>query len=156
MLLVNAQSAGDKTEWERLVLRHLEDIGRSDPDLCMSYAVFVHKERDVDGAEEALRWADVALENKQRWSGATHVQRVYALLRVRAEAGHRLWVDAEKRYQRAPTPENDTDVVDFRGVAKDTAREWLDYARASGRSIEAPYEMCVSAAGTREFCTAPR
>lgn len=156
LLLVNAQAAGDRGEWERLMVRHLEDIDRSDPDLCFSYAIHLHKTKDLDNAEEAVRWADVALENKQRWEGEAHVKRVYGLLRLRAEAGNRLWVDAEKRYQKAATPENDADVRDYRGLAKDTAREWLDYARAAGQSTDTAYKLCMSAAGTREFCMPAR
>ena len=156
LLLVNAQAAGARGEWERLMVRHLEDIDRSDPDLCFSYAIHLHKTRDLDNAEEAIRWADVALENKQRWEGEAHVKRVNGLLRLRAEAGNRLWLDAEKRYQKAPTGDNDADVRDYRGLAKDTAREWLDYARAAEQSTDMPYKLCMSAAGTREFCMPPR
>jgi hypothetical protein len=156
LLLVNAQAAGDRGEWERLMVRHLEDIDRSDPDLCFSYAIHLHKTKDLDNAEEAVRWAEVALENKQRWEGEIHVKRVYGLLRLRAEAGNRLWLDAEKRYQRDPSGDNDADVRDYRGLAKDTAREWLDYARAAGQPTDTPYKLCMSAAGTREFCMPPR
>lgn len=156
LLLVNAKAAGDRAGWERLMVRHLEDIDRSDPDLCFSYAIHLHKTRDLDNAEEAVRWADVALENKQRWEGEAHVKRVYGLLRLRAEAGNRLWVDAEARYQKEPTGDNDADVRDYRGLAKDTAREWLDYARAAGQSTDTPYALCMSAAGTAEFCMPAR
>lgn len=156
LLLVNAQAAGDRSEWERLMVRHLEDIDRSDPDLCFSYAIHLHKSGDLDAAEEAVRWADVALENKQRWEGDAHVKRVYGLLRLRAEAGNRLWIDAEKRYQKEPTGDNDADVRDYRGLAKDTSREWLDYARAAGQPTDTPYKLCMSAAGTREFCMPAR
>jgi hypothetical protein len=152
LLLVNASASGDRGEWERLMVRHLEDIDRSDPDLCFSYAVHLHKSKDVENSEEALRWADTALENKQRWEGDAHVRKVYGLLRLRAEAANRLWQGAEKRYQREGGADNDADVRDFRGLAKDTAREWLDFARAGQQPIDTAYQMCISAAGTRDFC----
>ena len=156
VLLVNAKTGGDRAEWERLMVRHLEDIDRSDPDLCFSYAIHLHKGGDLENAEEVIRWADVALENKQRWEGSVHVKRVSGLLRLRAEAGNRLWVDAESRYRKEASPENDADVRDYRGLAKSTSREWLDYARAAELPTKSAYDLCVSAAGTREFCMPPR
>jgi hypothetical protein len=81
-----------------------------------------------------------------------HVRKVYGLLRLRAEAANRLWQDAEKRYQREGGADNDADVRDFRGLAKDTAREWLDFARAGKQPTDTAYQMCLSAAGTRDFC----
>lgn len=156
LLIVNAQAAGEEAEWESLMMRHLEDIDRSDPDLCFSFAIHLHRTRALENAEEAVRWADVALENKQRWTGEVHVQRVNGLLRLRAEAGNRLWVDAEERYQQERTSDTDADARDYRGLAKDTAREWLDYARASAQPTDTAYRLCISAAGTKEFCTPPR
>jgi hypothetical protein len=156
LLLVDAEARGDATEWERLMIRHLEDIDRSDPDLCFRFAIHLHKSKDVELAEEAFRWAAIALENKDRWEGEPYVKKVYGLLRLRAEAGNRLWQDAEKRYAKEASPDNDADVRDFRGLAKHAAREWLDYARAAHQPTDVPYQMCMSAAGTREFCAEAR
>ena len=50
------------------------------------------------------------------------------------------------------TEENEAKSVKYRGMTKDYAREWLDYARAAGKDMKAPLALCVSAAGNREFC----
>lgn len=156
LLLVDAEARGDAAEWERLMIRHLYDIDRSDPDLCFRYAIHLHRTRDLELSEDAFHWADIALENKDRWEGEAHVKKVYGLLRLRAEAGNRLWQDAEKRYSKEATPDNDADVREFRGLAKHSAREWLDYARAANQPSDKAFQMCQSAAGTREFCADAR
>jgi len=47
---------------------------------------------------------------------------------------------------------NEAKTVKYRGMTKDYSREWLDYARASGMSTKQPMALCVSAAGSTEFC----
>ena len=151
MLLVNAQTKGDIAQWEVLMRRHLEEIDRSDPALCMLYAVHLHK-KGVEFDDEAIYWSAYALENKQVWVGDEYVKRVNGLYRLRAEAANRLWSTAEKAYQKDPTDDNDAATKEYRGQAKDFAREWLDYARASGQDYKTALELCRSAAGSDDFC----
>lgn len=151
MLLVNAQTKGDIGQWETLMRRHLEEIDRSDPALCMLYAVHLHK-KGVEYDDEAIYWSAYALENKQVWVGDEYVKRVNGLYRLRAEAAGRLWTTAEKTYQKDPTDDNDAATREYRGLAKDFAREWLDYARASGQDVKTALELCRSAAGSDAFC----
>lgn len=151
MLLVNAQTKGDIAQWEALMKRHLEEIDRSDPALCMVYAIHLHK-KGVEHDDEAIYWTGYALENKQVWVGDEYMKRVYGLLRLRAEAANALWAAAEKAYQADATDENDASTKEYRGLAKDFAREWLDYARASGQDYKAALELCRSASGSDAFC----
>lgn len=151
ILLVNAEAAGNGADWERLMARHLEDIDRSDPDMAMRYSIYLFK-GDLESQEDAIRWADVALENKTRWEGADYVKKVTSLYRLRAEASNRLWQDAEKQYRKDPSRENEEVTQFYRGWTKDYSREWLDYARASSGKTEAAFNLCTSAAGTNDFC----
>jgi hypothetical protein len=162
VLIINAQRASDQAAWERLVSRHLEDYDRSNPDLCFSYAVFLHRlgadraqdahHSGVEQAEEAIHWADVALQNKQVWPAGAYKKKVYALLKLRAEASTRLWNSASERYADEPTRENDAMVNEYKSMALSMTREWLDYARASDQPSETALQMCASAAGTLEAC----
>lgn len=154
LLIVDAETRRAWDDWERLVQRHLEDIDRSDPDLCLRYSVYLHKQGGVDLSEEAIRWAGYALENKQVWDSKVYPKKVNGLHRLRAEAAHRLWIDAEKAYTADPNPETDRMTRDYRGLAKSYSREWLDYARASGQKSDKAYQMCLSAAGAEMFCAA--
>lgn len=151
MLLVNAQTKGDIPQWEALMRRHLEEIDRSDPNLCMLYAIHLHK-KGVEADDEVVYWAAYALENKQIWVGDEYVKRVYSLYRLRAEAASALWGQSESDYQKDPTDENEAIAKEYRGLAKDFAREWLDYARASGQDFKAALELCRSASGSDAFC----
>lgn len=152
VLIADAFARGDTGEWERLVRRHLEDINRSDPDLCYKYALQISR-GGVGRASGVIRWADYAMENKQKWSGAMYTSRVNALLKLRAEASAKLWQAAEQEYTTgAHTDENEAKAARLRGQAKDYAKEWLDYARASSQDTKTALALCVSAAGNRQFC----
>jgi hypothetical protein len=152
LLLVNADSKGDQAEWMRLAARHLEQIDRSDPDLCFRYALLLSR-GDIDDAEEVLHWTGYALDNKHLWEGPTYVSRVYNLLRLRAETAARLWHDAEDDFLKDRSDENADLAEKWRGQAKDYAREWLDYARTSAQPTDRAQVLCESAAGTAAFCT---
>lgn len=151
LLLADADSKGDKGEWERLMARHLDEIDRSDPDMCFLYARHLH-DKGVGWGEESIRFADYALENKQRWSGETYQNRLYGLYRLRAEAANELWKDAEQNLIADPTDENDAITQKWRGKSKDYAREWYDYAKASEQNPDRALMICVSAAGTKAAC----
>ena len=151
VLLANAEGAGDPEEWERLMARHLEEVDRSDPGLCFRYALYLHK-GDVENAEEAIKWADYALANKAEWEGPEFVKRVNGLYRLRAEASSRLWLDAEKAYQESRTMDAEDEANEYRGWAANYSREWLDYSVAAELPSDTAYKLCVSAAGTTDFC----
>jgi hypothetical protein len=149
ILLSDAEARGDKAEWQRLIRRHLEDIDRSDPNLCLKYAMFLSHGGD---AWAVIRWSNYALENKQAWSGATYTKYVYQLHRLRAQAATRLWQASEKEFVTSRAAEVEAEAAKRRGVAKDYAREWLDYARESAQDTKDPANLCVSAAGNAAFC----
>jgi hypothetical protein len=152
VLIANAEGKGDKVEWERLVKRHLEDIDRSDPDMCFKYATQLSR-GGTGRASSVIRWADYALENKQRWSGTTYTKRVYTLYRLKTEAANKIWTEAEEVFAtKEHTDENEAKAAKWRGQTKDFAREWLDYAKASDQDTKSALAICVSAAGNRAFC----
>ncbi|MDP2311447.1 MAG: hypothetical protein Q8P41_00965 [Pseudomonadota bacterium] len=152
IMITNAEAKGDKSEWERLMKRHLEDIDRSDPDLCFKYAL--HLSRGGTGrAQGVIRWADYALENKAKWSGQTYKTRVFGLYKLRAEAANKLWQEAEKEFAEGErSDEKEAKAAKYRGQAKDYAREWLDYAKASTQDTKTAMALCVSSSGNRAFC----
>lgn len=151
VLINNAEGKGDKTDWERLVKRHLEDVDRSDPDLCYKYSLQLSR-GGAGRASGVIRWADYSLENKSKWTGNTYKSRVFALYRLKTEAGNKLWQDAEATYTTEHTDENEAKSAKYRGMTKDFAREWLDYAKASAQDTKSAMQYCVSAAGTTAFC----
>lgn len=151
VLLVDAEARGDDAAWMALAARHLERIDRSDPDLCYKYALRLSR-GEVEDAGEALRWAEIALENKSRWVGPTFVARLYALYRIRAESAERLWAEAEAEAVATPAEADPDQLAVLRGQTRDYAREWLQYASASGQPTERPRQLCESAAATVSAC----
>lgn len=154
VLLANADGKGSASEWMRLAARHLDEIDRSDPDLCFRYALALSREGTIEDADEVLKWADYALENKSQWEGPTFIARVYNLYRLRAETGTRVWIDAEDELLTNRTDDTIGDAEEARGFAKNSAREWLDYATVAGQPSERAYQLCETAAGSPTFCTA--
>ena len=152
VLIANAEGKGDKVEWERLVKRHLEDVDRSDPDMCFKYATQLSR-GGTGRATGVIRWADYALDNKQRWSGTTYTKRVNDLYRLKTDAANKLWTEADATYTtKDHTEENGAKAEKWRGQTKDFAREWLDFAKASGQDTKNAFAICVSASGNSAFC----
>ncbi|MCK6507329.1 hypothetical protein L6R53_28820, partial [Myxococcota bacterium] len=151
VLIADAEARRDQGEWERLMKRHLENIDRSDPNLCFKYALHLSR-GGASRASGVIRWADYALENKQQWQGAAYTKNVNGLLKIRAQAANKLWEAAEAKLVDDRSDENEAASERYRGQTKDYAREWLDYARASGQDTAAAMALCVSAAGNKEFC----
>ena len=151
VLLADAKARDDKPDWERLMKRHLQSIDRSDPNMCLVFAIFLHK-RGVAKATQVIKWSDYALENKAKWSGAAHTRNVYYLHQLKSEAASRLWKRAEKRFVKDRNEKNEAKANKYRSMAKQSSRSWLDYAKASGKDTSRPLAACVSASGNTEFC----
>jgi hypothetical protein len=151
VLIMDAEAGGESKAWEQLMANHLENLDRSDPNMCFKYAIHLSR-KGAGHAHGVIRWADYALENKQSWSGATYKKNVYGLFQLRAQAANKLWEAASKDYTTDNTDESKQKAEKYRGLAKDYSREWLDYARASEQSTKSPMALCVSAAGNVAFC----
>jgi hypothetical protein len=152
VLLNDAWAKGDEHRWESIARRHLERIGKSDPDMCYKFAFYLVEQNGPDQMDEAIKWADVALENRHVWEGDLHVGRVFALLKIRTMAAHRKWQWIESEYTRKPSEALLNQAQDARNQTKNLAREWLEFSRESGRDTTMAMQICKSAAGTEDFC----
>jgi hypothetical protein len=153
VLMVNAYSKGDPKTWASLVKRHLDEINQSDPDLCYRYALHLSK-KGASRSPGVIRWANVALENRTRWTGDTYVNRVNSLYKIKAAASQKLWKKAADDHAAAPTGDSQGMVDKYRNDTKVNAREWYEYAKQSGKDSTVPLQLCVSAAGTADYCEA--
>lgn len=151
VLLADAWAKGDAHRWEGIARRHLEEIDRSDPDMCYKFARYL-LDTAPDNMDECMKWADVALDNRARWTGDLHVKRVYALYKLKASAAHKKWTWLEEEFVKAPSFELEEAKKEARNLTKTLAREWLEYARSSGRDTSVAMQLCSSAAGTMDFC----
>jgi hypothetical protein len=151
ILMTNAYSKGDEPTWAKLMKRHLEEVDQSDPDLCYKYALYLNK-GGASRSNGVIKWSNVALENRTVWTGQTYIDRVYALYKLRAAAAQKLWQDAEEKYAANPTEDLKKSIDDNRNQTKVFSREWYEYAKASGKDATKALQLCVSAAGTAEYC----
>jgi hypothetical protein len=151
VLIADAKARGDEADWERLMKRHLEKFDRSDPNMCLVFAIHLHK-KGVGKATQVIRWSDYAMENKSVWSGSTHTRNVYYLHKLKSQGASRLWKRAEKQFVKDRNEKNESKANQYRSMAKQFSRAWLDYAKASGKDTSQPMAACVSASGNTEFC----
>lgn len=151
VLMADAWAKGDMHRWEGAVRRHLEEIDRSDPDLCFLFALYLSKQ-GYQSSYEAIRYADLALENRQNWGPEVHATRVNTLYKIRAVAAQELWYHYEDVFLVDKNPEIMAQVDKWRANAKVMAREWLEWAYKAHEEYNTAYDMCVSAAGTLDFC----
>lgn len=151
VLLNDAWAKGDEHRWEGLARRHLQEIDRSDPDMCYKLSFYL-VDRGPDKMDEAMKWAQVALDNRNVWEGEQHVKRVYALMKIRALAAQRKWNYLEGEYARHPSEELLQQTAEARNLTKTLSREWLEYARGSSTDTTIPLDICQSAAGTSDYC----
>ena len=155
VLLADAWAKGDEHRWEGIARRHLEEVDRSDPDMTYKFALLLSK-GSADKMDEAMKWADVALENRSMWTGDLHVKRVYSLYKLKALSAHKKWTFLESELLDAEAEEHESissDVDGARNMTKTLSREWLEYTRSAGRDTTVALQLCVSAAGNAEFCS---
>lgn len=151
VLMVNAYAYNTRT-WAELVARHLDEVDRSDPDIAYLYAFYLFNNDKAD-AEEVVRWTQVALERRDTWTGDVYVSRVYGLMRLRAVAANAVWELAEKeRADSGSSSEVLARIEEHRNRTKTYAREWVDFAKVSGRSVKEPLALCLSAANVARAC----
>ncbi len=155
LLLHDAWVKGDTHRWAAVAERHLAEVDRSDPDLVWQYCWYIVKLGNPERMEEAVYWAEVALENKSAWEGDQHVERVYGLHKFRATAAFRHWEYLEARYAEVSGLDKLRIVEEARNELKTFAKEWLSYARSAGRDPSEAMRLCEMAAGTESFCSDP-
>ena len=133
--------------------RHLTEIDRSDADLCFIFARHLAK-GGVTRVRETIRWTETALENARRnWRGDTLTTRVYSLHRMRALAAQQKWFEVEQQFLGNTTDRALLDRASrWRNITKSYAREWLEFSGSSDQNMSTPFQVCVSAAGTEDFC----
>jgi uncharacterized membrane protein YgcG len=153
VLMTNAYSSGDKKEWEKLIKRHLDEIDRSDPDLCYKYARHLSK-KGPGSSYGVIKWADTALENRTMWTGSTYTSRVNSLYKLKAASAQKLWINAEKDLEAGSDDKTKAAQEKTKNMTKVFAREWYEYAKSAGKNANPALQLCISAAGTEDYCEA--
>jgi hypothetical protein len=146
--LVNAY-AYDTKSWADLVRRHLDEVDRSDPDMAYLWAFYLFN-TDKSSSDQVVKWCDTALERKQVWEGDVFVSRVYGLMKLRTVAAHEKWKQAEEARAAGSGPTDD-EIESLRNRTKTFAREWIDFAKVSGRNVNESLALCIAVA-SREAC----
>ena len=153
VLMADAFAREEVHRWEGAVRRHLEEIDRSDADLCYIFARHL-AQKGEEFLPEAIRYANLALENSLQWEGELRVKRMYQLHRINALGAQQLWYEAEQENVARPSRQVRMRAGFWRNQTKNLAREWLSFSLDAGLDHAAPFELCVQAAGTQQYCEA--
>ena len=148
VLLVNAY-AYSTTYWAQLMQRHLDEVDRSDPDLAYLWAFYKFNTDAANQASDVVKWTEIALERRDVWTGDVYVSRVFGLMKLRAIASAAEWEAMEKA--RAAGKDN-PEIDEARNRTKTFAREWIDFAKVSGRDASDAINLCMSAATQAKAC----
>ena len=150
ILMANAYASGDRSQWAQRVKHHLAEIDQSNADLCYKYALYLYRAERND--KEVIRWAETSLENRFFWKGRLYKSRVTGLKKLKTIAAHRIWQNVVQQRQATPSPELAAAEDRARNRTKVLAREWLEYAQKAGSDFSAALNICLSAAGTTDYC----
>jgi hypothetical protein len=148
VLMVDAFAKNDRATHDTLLAHHLEHIDQSDPDLCLRQALVMSRK---GSPMSAIRWADVALENRAVWTGSSYVRKVSSTYKLRAAMAQARW-QALGKEEALPSAEQNQKIDAARALTKTLAREWLDYTRSADLDANAALELCLSASGSKAFC----
>jgi hypothetical protein len=153
VLMADAWAKKLPHRWEAAMRRHLTEIDRSDADLCFIYARHLTK-GGVERVRDTIRWSETALQNARRqWSGEILTKRMYALHRMRSLAAQQKWHDVEQQFLINTADRFLLDRASrWRNITKSLAREWLEHSVSANLQQTAPFQVCVSAAGTEDYC----
>ena len=151
LIMADAWAKDDRHRWEGAIRRHLTEIDRSDPDLCFVFANWLASQGRAS-YREAIRYAALSLENAHVWEGEHRVSRVSGLHRIQSFAAMQLWLLAEERLVREPTAKVREQAAYWRHQTKNLAREWLQFSFAANIETDEAEELCISSAGTVDYC----
>jgi len=149
VLLVNAQAAKDDKEYMRLAERHLRDYSQSDADICYGYALKLKRRGRY---AEAIKWAERALENRDKFASGQASKWTSNLLQIRADSAYADWEKKDKKYLSTRSPLDKIASDNARSSAKTFAKEWYDFAKESGINVTKAKSRCTSASGTTSYC----
>lgn len=139
VLLVNAY-AYDTEYWAKLVIRHLDEVDQSDPNVAYLWAFYLYNRPESPDFEKVIYWIDIALERKQIWETQVYVKRVNQLMKVRTLAAAKMWQAA------ADKNVSDDELEKARNRTKTFAREWIDFAKSAKVDATQAEILCISAA----------
>ncbi|MCO4746070.1 MAG: protein kinase [Proteobacteria bacterium] len=143
---VTCSAGGGCAAYERDQRYFFTEVTQSDPDMTLAFATHLYKKGGtVANLDEAITWAERALERRTVWKRAAFVNNVETAYRIRARASYQAWMMVlETDGKEAAGPR--------RAVTVEYAAEWSDYLVRLGRDKSVAFDLCISAAGSAETC----
>lgn len=135
-LIANARALQDPS-WAGLVERHLTVVDPQNPSLALRLARYQH---DQGNAEEAWRWANVALTHRADWPPSAYEESTLAAHQLRTSAAQTRWFEAREG--------DSLESQQLRNELVVAAEAWLEYERHLGRKGSVARRVCQAAGGS--------
>jgi len=131
ILMNQADTDAEGKLWEELMAWHWNITGSDDALLAFRYAEYLVVQGS-DEAEDAMRWAKVALQQKDTLRGRSGRQAINKLHTLRIETAERMVLDAEERQRMDPSALNQQAIAEARAQLAEAQEDRRAYCEESG------------------------
>ena len=111
ILMTQADADASGKVWDQLLAWHWNLTGMDDPLLAYRYADFL-VDSGAGEAEQAMKWAKIALNSQDGFSGRTGRQALERLHTLRVQTAQRLLEVARAAHERSPSPFSEQGLAD--------------------------------------------
>jgi len=131
ILMQQADTDDEGKQWEELMAWHWNITGSDDALLAYRYAEYLVV-RGADEAEDAMRWAKVALQQKDTLRGRSGRAAIVKLHVLRVETAKRMLLDAEATAERDPSALHRDAVTSAQSLLDEAQRDYRAYCLQAG------------------------
>jgi len=135
IMMAQADTDSEGKVWDTLLAWHWNLTGMDDPLLAYRYADFLVGS-GVQEAEQAMKWAKIALNSKEGFSGRTGRHALERLHTLRLQTAQRLLAVARTAYEKNPNPFNQQSVTDASVVVNEAQQARQAYCESNRCSDE--------------------
>jgi len=126
ILMDQADTELDGKLWEELMAWHWNITGSDDALLAFRYAEFLVVQGSEE-AEDAMRWAKVALQQKDTLRGRSGRAAIAKLHTLRVETAQRILLDAQERQRIDPSALGRQSIAEARALLEEAQRDYRAY-----------------------------
>jgi hypothetical protein len=131
ILMDQADTEEEGIIWEELMAWHWNITGSDDALLAYRYSDFLAV-KGAESAQDAMRWAAVALDQKDTLTGRSGRAAIAKLHQLRVATAERIWLDAKDDQKNDPSALHKEAVNEWKGKFEAAVADYQVYCTDSG------------------------
>jgi len=131
ILMDQADTDAEGTIWEELMAWHWNITGSDDAMLAFRYAEYLVVKGSTE-AEDAMRWSEVALEQRETLKGRSGRAAIAKLHTLRVETAGRILIQAKERQKNDPSALNKESVKEAKERLEQAEADYRAYCETAG------------------------